>query len=344
MSGGKGPFERWIRNEESLKRWRRFKKRRAAGFAVVAMALLTLMSACAELLANSKPVYLRYQGRSYFPALMDYRPAEFGRGDLVQMDYRALELKDGDSAIWPLVRWDPYERNARVSEYPAPPSSENWWGTDDRGRDVVARLLYGYRYSMGYAILVWALASAIGAALGSTMGFLGGWVDMIGQRTIEVIESLPGLLMLITLISIFEPALWLLVTFTAFFGWVNVSLYFRAEFLKLRKREFAEAARALGSSRARIIFTHILPNSLTPWLTMTPFLITGYISQLVALDFLGFGLRVPTPSWGELLSQAEKNFTVAWWLAVYPSAMIFFVMTMLNLIGEAVRDALDPRG
>ena len=343
-AGGWRPIERWISNEDTRKRWRRFKRRKLSGAAIGVMAALTVASLLAEFLANNRPIWLSYRGRTYVPTLFDYNPKEFGRDDLVVMDYRALKLGPGDRAAWPIVSWDPYERNERANEYPAPPSRDNWFGTDDRGRDVFARLLYGYRYSMGYAILAWALVSALGAVAGAVMGYAGGWVDLVGQRAIEVIESLPGLLMLITLISIFEPALWLLVMFTAAFGWVTVSLYFRAEFLKLRRREFTEAARALGASRARVIFTHLLPNSLTPWLTMSPFLITGYISQLVALDFLGFGLRVPTPSWGELLAQAEKNFTIAWWLAVYPSAMIFLVMTMMNLIGEAVRDALDPRG
>ena len=336
-------IERFIRNEQSLKRWRRFKRRRLAIVAIGFMVTLTLASGLAEFIANSKPIYLKHGGRTFYPVLFDYRPSDLGRADLVQMDYRAVVMGADDRAVWPPVHWDPYERNESVSEYPAPPSRDNILGTDDRGRDVFARLLYGYRYSLGYAVMVWALVSIIGAVLGSIMGFWGGWVDLVGQRAIEVIESLPGLLMLITLISIFDPALWLLVAFTSFFGWVSVSLYFRAEFLKLRRREFTEAARALGSSRARVIFSHILPNSLTPWLTMSPFLITSYISQLVALDFLGFGLRVPTPSWGELLAQAQKNFTTAWWLAVYPSLMIFLVMTMMNLIGEAVRDALDPR-
>jgi microcin C transport system permease protein len=175
------------------------------------------------------------------------------------------------------------------------------------------------------------------------MGFFGGWVDMTGQRVVEVMESLPWLLLLITIISIFGSGFWLLVILTSIFGWVTVSLYIRGEFLRLRKREFVEAAYALGGNRARQIFKHILPNALTPWLTMSPFIISGNITGLTALDFLGFGLPAPTPSWGELLDQAQKNFTIAWWLAVFPSLALFLTLVFTNLIGEGVRDALDPR-
>jgi microcin C transport system permease protein len=216
-------------------------------------------------------------------------------------------------------------------------------GTDEGGRDVAARLLYGFRYSFSFAFAVWALASIIGLIAGAWMGYKGGWVDLAGQRVIEILESLPFLMILITLVSIFPPTLPLLVVLTVFFSWVGISLYFRAEFLKLRKLEFVEAARALGARTPRLLFTHILPNSLTPWVTISPFLIAGYISTLAALDYLGFGLPAPTPSWGELLNEAQKYFRIAWWLAVYPSLALFITLTVLNFIGEAIRDALDPR-
>jgi microcin C transport system permease protein len=176
------------------------------------------------------------------------------------------------------------------------------------------------------------------------MGFAGGWTDLVGQRAIEVIQSLPFLMILITLVSIFQPSLFLLVLLTVFFGWVGISIYFRAEFLKLRRRDFVDAARASGASKWRVITKHILPNSLTPWITITPFIIAGNISGLAALDFLGFGLQAPTPSWGELLNQALNYFRIAWWLAVYPSAALFLTLTVLNLIGDGVREAIDPRG
>jgi microcin C transport system permease protein len=337
-------IEKRISNELNLKRYRRFKRNRAAVFGVWVLLLLTFFSTTAEFWANNQPIYLRYHGVSYFPIVRTYHPSVFGRSDISVMDYHALQMDPGDQAVWPLVHWDPFEHNNHIEGgFPSPPTVENIMGTDDSGRDVFTRLLYGYRYSMGYAILTWLSCSVFGLILGALMGFLGGWTDLLGQRAIEVLESMPQLLLLITLISIFPASLTLLIAFTTLFGWMSISIYFRAEFLKLRKREFIEAARALGSSRKRLIFTHILPNSLTPWITMTPFLISGGISGLAALDFLGFGLPAPTPSWGELLEQAYKNFSIAWWLAVYPSAALFLTLVVTNLIGEGVRDALDPR-
>lgn len=336
-------IERWIKNDLTVKRWRTFRKSKRAMISIWILLVVSFFSATAEFWANSKPIFLRYQGKTYFPVLQTYVGAEFGRDDLVVMDYRQLKLdKEGFSA-WPIMKWDPYESNNSVEGFPSAPTWDNVFGTDDRGRDVAARLLYGFRYSMGYAVMVWFATSIIGIFLGALMGFYGGWVDLIGQRVIEVMESLPWLLLLITIISIFGSGLWLLVILTTLFGWIGVSLYIRGEFLRLRKREFVEAARALGGNKNRQIFKHILPNSLTPWLTMSPFIISGGITGLAALDFLGFGLPAPTPSWGELLDQAYKNFTIAWWLAVFPSLALFLTLVCSNLIGEGVRDALDPR-
>lgn len=336
-------IEKWIRNEISLKRWRRFKTQRRAVIATWTILTLSFFSLTAEFWANSKPIVMKYRGEIYFPVAKRYHPSVFGVTGESITNYRALQLSEDDWVKWPLVHWDPFENNSKVDTFPSPPSTDNWFGTDDRGRDVLTRLLYGFRYSMGYAVLTWISCSIVGMILGAFMGYAGGWPDLLGQRVIEIMESMPQLLLLITIISIFQASLWLLILFTTIFGWIGVSLYFRGEFLKLRKREFIEAAHALGSSRAKVIFGHILPNSLTPWITMSPFMISGGISGLAALDFLGFGLPAPTPSWGELLDQAYKNFTIAWWLAVFPSAALFVTLVMSNLIGEAIRDAMDPR-
>lgn len=336
-------IERFIKNDLTLKRWKRFRQSKRAMISIWALVVLSFFSCTAELWANSKPIFLHYQGKNYFPVLKTYVGSEFGREDLIVMDYRQLKLGDGDFSAWPILKWDPYESNLTVDTFPSGPSRDNILGTDDRGRDVAARLLYGFRYSMGYALMVWVATSILGIFFGALMGFYGGWVDLLGQRVIEVMESLPWLLLLITIISIFGSGFWLLVILTTLFGWIGISLYIRGEFLRLRKREFVEAARALGGNKNRQIFKHILPNSLTPWLTMSPFIISGSITGLAALDFLGFGLPAPTPSWGELLEQAYKNFTIAWWLAVFPSAALFLTLVCSNLIGEGVRDALDPR-
>lgn len=335
-------IEKRIRNDLTLKRWRRFKSRRTAFLSIWVFLGLLFVSITAELWANNKPLLMKFGGKLYAPVIFNYRPKDFGSAGL-ETDYRAIRLNEGDWALWPPVRWSPIESNRTVADWPSPPSSENILGTDDRGRDVFARLLYGFRYSFGYALSVWIFTSVLGIVLGAIMGFFGGWVDLLGQRAIEVIESMPWLLLLLIIISIFPPDLWLLIAFTSIFGWIGTSLYIRAEFLKLRKREFVEAAVAAGSPWHRIVFKHVLPNSLTPWLTMSPFLISGNIAGLAALDYLGFGLRPPTPSWGELLSQAQQHFTVAWWLAVFPSLALFITLVVLNLIGEGARDALDPR-
>lgn len=336
-------IERFLKNEISRKRWRRFRAKKMAIVSIWVLVVLGFFSFTAEIWANRKPLVMSYQGELYFPVFKYYHPSTFGQEYLAVMEYQNLELGPEDWAVWPIIRWGPYERNTEVEYVPSQPTSMNWFGTDESGRDVAARLLYGFRYSIGYAMTVWVLASILGMLAGAVMGFKGGWTDLLGQRMIEILESLPYLMILITLVSIFQPSLALLALLTVLFGWVSVSIYFRAEFLKLRRREFVEAAHALGASRWRQIIRHILPNSLTPWITFSPFMIAGYISSLAALDFLGFGLPPPTPSWGELLSQAHKNFRIAWWLAVFPSLALFITLTCLNLIGEAVRDALDPR-
>lgn len=336
-------IERFIKNDLSLKRYRRFKSVKRSVISVWILLFLLFLSVTAEFWANSKPIILSYQGRVYVPVVSDYHPSLFGREDEMVMNYRTLKLSEGDWALWPLIKWDPYESNSSVDTYPAPPSASNWFGTDDRGRDVCARLIYGFRFSIGFAVLVWFFAYIVGVFAGAMMGFVGGKVDLIAQRLVEVFESMPYLLMLITLVSVFGASMKMLVIFSVAFGWMQISAYMRAEFLKLRKRDFVEAARAQGVGRIRIIFKHILPNALGPIITFSPFMIAAEIYSLAALDYLGMGMPAPTPSWGELLQQAQNYFTIAWWLAIYPSLAMIVTLTVLNLIGEGVRDAFDPR-
>jgi microcin C transport system permease protein len=336
-------IDRWIKNDLTLKRYRRFKSLKRSVISVWILGFLLLLSATAEIWANSKPLVLRYKDGIYFPVFKTYHPTVFGIEDQMVMNYRDLSLAAGEFAVWPPVPWDPYESNTKVETYPAGPSRDNWLGTDDRGRDVLSRLIYGFRYSIGFAVLVWFFAYFVGVIAGAIMGFVGGKTDLVGHRAVEVFESMPYLLMLITLVSIFGASLWLLVIFSVIFGWMSISIYLRAEFLKLRKREFVEAAKAQGESQPRVIFRHILPNALGPLITFSPFMIAGEIYALAALDYLGMGLPPPTPSWGELLQQAQNYFTIAWWLAVYPSMAMVLTLTVLNLIGEGIRDAFDPR-
>ncbi|OIQ16733.1 MAG: peptide ABC transporter permease [Bacteriovorax sp. MedPE-SWde] len=336
-------IERYIENELTLKRWRRFKKRRSSMVASALLILSVILTFSAPLISNSKPIMMSYKGQTYYPVFKDYHPKDFGIEDSFVMDYRSLDFSKEGFVIWPIVKWNPLESNKGVDEYPSAPSSDNWFGTDDRGRDVFSRLLYGYKYSIAYAVLVWLISTSFGVLLGGLMGYFGGKVDFFGQRAVEIFNTVPVFLLLLTLISIFKPSLGLLVLISSIFGWMGVSYYARGEFLRNRNLEFVEAAKGMGAKTGRIIFKHILPNSLGPIITFAPFSIAGGITGLAGLDYLGFGLEVPTPSWGELLAQAHKNFTIAWWLAVFPASALFSSLFLFVLVGDGVRDALDPK-
>lgn len=336
-------IESRISNELTLKRYRRFKKNKLAVFSVWMVFLFIFFSFTAEFWANNKPHFMKYQGKYYAPLFKTYHPTEFSRDDIFVMDYRSLEFSKDDWAIWPLIQWDPYESNSVVESYPSAPTRYNLMGTDDRGRDVLTRLLYGLRYSLVFALGAWFLSYVIGIIIGSITGYFGGKVDLIGMRTVEIIQTMPTTLILITIISIFTPNLFVLVIFLSLFDWTKIALYMRAQFLQLRKREYVEAAKALGSSNSRIIFKHILPNAITPIVTFSPFDIAANISTLAFLDYLGLGLRAPTPSWGELLQQAQKYFTTSEWLVWYPSLALVITLTLLINIGLAVRDAFDSK-
>lgn len=336
-------IERFIENELTLKRWRRFKNRKSAMYSLVAFCFCLFLTFIAPILSNSKPLYMNLNGKSYFPVFVSYHPKELGITNTLVINYKKIERENKDATmVWPPIKWDPFESNKDVSHYPSAPTTQNLLGTDESGRDVLSRVLYGFKYSIVYAVLVWFFSLILGVIFGGTMGFFGGKVDLIGQRLVEVFSSTPQFFLLLILISIFTPSLFMLVIISTLFGWISMSYYVRAEFLKNRKREFVEAARASGASNTLIFVRHLLPNSLTPIITFAPFIISGHIIGLASLDYLGFGLPVPTPSWGELLAQAQKHFTVAWWLAVYPSIALAFTLTVLNLIGEGVRDAMDP--
>jgi microcin C transport system permease protein len=335
-------IERFISNDLTRKRWRRFKTRKSAFYSLIAFVLMVIGTITAPMLSNNKPLYLSYKGSSYFPVFVDYHPRDFSFENTLVMSYKKLEVGEGDTIVWPVIKWNPFESNESVFSYPSPPTATNIMGTDESGRDVFSRILYGFKYSISYAFLVWILSLFFGVTFGGIMGYFGGKVDMIGQRMVEVFSTIPTFFLLLILISIFTPNMFLLVAISSIFGWVPISYYVRGEFLKNRKREFVEAARSMGARNRVIIFKHILPNSLVPVITFAPFVISNNVISLSMLDYLGFGLPVPTPSWGELLSQAQKHFTVAWWLAVYPAGALFTTLTLLNLIGEGVRDAMDP--
>lgn len=332
-----------IKNDLTLKRWRRFKRNRVAMVSIWILLTVTFFSFTAEFWANSKPIILKYQGKIYTPAVADYHPTDFGREDIFVMDYRSLQFGPEDWVIWPLVKWDPFESNTTVDTYPSAPTAVNFFGTDDRGRDVFTRLLYGFRYSIAYAFGVWFLTYLVGTLIGSYVGYVGGKVDLLGARGVEIIEMVPQLLLLITIISIFAPSMALLIIFSVIFDWTAIYHQMRSQFLQLRKREYVEAAKAVGASHWRIVLKHILPNAITPLVTYSPFAIAANVTRLSTLDYLGLGLQAPTPSWGELMSQAQKYFTTAQWLIWYPSLAILITMVALINVGLAIRDAFDAK-
>lgn len=332
-----------IKNELTLKRYRRFKRNKLAVISCWLVGALIFLSMTAEYWANSKPLIMKYHGDLYVPLFFDYHPTVFGREDIYVMDYRSLEFGENDWVAWPLVQWDAFESNKSAESYPSPPTEYNVMGTDDRGRDVLTRLLYGLRYSFIFAIGSWFFSYLVGVVVGSISGFYGGKIDLVVMRTVEIIQTMPTTLILITVISIFTPNLFVLVIFLSCFDWTKIAMYMRGQFLQLRKREYVEAAHALGASNARIIFKHILPNAITPVVTFAPFDIAINISILSFLDYLGLGLRAPTPSWGELLQQAQKYFTTAEWLVWYPAAALVITLTLMINIGLAVRDAFDSK-
>ena len=332
------------KNQLLKKRWRTFKTCRRGIYSLWFLIGLSFFSATAEFWANDRPIVLVYKSQIYFPVVKYYPPSAFDLTQkMITVDYKNMELTEKDFALWPVIPWNPYESNTQVSEYPSPPTWMNWMGTDNRGRDVFSRILYGFRYSMGFAVLVWLGSFFIGAILGMVMGFKAGWVDLLGQRCVEVFQSLPHNLLLITFVAVLGSELWILILYSTVFGWMNISLYMRSEYLKIRNMDYIESAKSYGLRTFRIMVRHIFPNALTPLVTFSPFKIAAGVSLLVILDYLGFGLAPPTPSWGELLNQAESYFTTAWWLAFFPSLFLFLNLVSLNFIGEGIRMAFDPK-
>ena len=336
-------IEKLIKNQLTLKRWRVFKSKKLSMISCWMFLFFLFISLTAEFWANNKPIFLFYKNAIYLPVFKNYNSQDLNLKQDFVVDYRSLELGPKDLVVWPLVKWNPYENNTKIQTYPGPPSKDNLLGTDDRGRDVLSRLIYGYRYSMTFALSVWFFSYIIGILLGALQGYFGGLTDIIGQRFVEIVDSLPYLIILITITTVLGRHFSLMVIYFSLISWTSISMYMRAEFLRLRKRPFVEAGRAQGLSHLACIFKHILPNSLNPIITFSPFSLAGLISSLTVLDYLGFGLAPPTPSWGELLSQSEKYITTAWWLVVYPSLALFLTLLSLTFIGSGVRDAFDPK-
>ncbi|MEY3669496.1 MAG: hypothetical protein RL258_891, partial [Pseudomonadota bacterium] len=309
---------------------------------------LFVVSLFAEVLSNDRPLIVYYEKQFYFPLVADYPEATFGGDFATPTDYLDPyiegRLREGEN--WALYPFNRYSFNTLnyFSEAPNPaaPSLENWFGTDDRGRDVAARLLYGFRVSVLFGIALTAIGVVLGIFFGALQGYFAGRTDLFFQRFIEVWGSVPELYLLIILASIFEPGLLILLVILSLFGWMGLSDYVRAEFLRNRMLDYVMAARALGLSNLQIIWRHVLPNSLTPVIAFLPFRMTASILALTSLDFLGLGVPTSTPSLGELLAQGKDNLD-AWWITVTTFGVLVGTLLLLIFIGEALRDALDTR-
>jgi microcin C transport system permease protein len=323
------------------RRWHGFFRQKRAWIGLIGFGFVFIIAMTAELWSNSRPILMRYEGTWYLPAAVHYPAATFGVTDTFVVDYRELSKKEGVWTLFPPNRWDPLEQTPDVM---VGPSSQHWLGTDSLGRDVAARLIYGTRVSLSYGLMFWFLSFLIGVTIGCVQGYFAGLTDFVTERGKELIEILPFLSVVILVNGLMKTdSFWVTLLVVVLFSWVGISSQLRAKVLSIRKREYCEAARAAGAGHGRIIFTHILPNALTPILTLTPFTVSGGIATLAVLDYLGFGLSPPTPSLGELLQQGRTYIQNAVWLLVTPTVALSWMLISINLIGESLREAFDPR-
>ena len=366
MENTKRPFLSGL----NQRRWQLFKSHQRGFWSLWIFLVLFVGSLFAEFIANDRPILVSYKGDILSPVLKDYPESTFG-GFLAQTDYRDPFIRDEINAngwmVWPPIRYSYRTVNNELPlPAPSPPAfsmtrdalcvkyaqrsadadcvagNMNWLGTDDQGRDVVARLIYGFRISVLFGLILTVLSSIIGIAAGAVQGYFGGWTDLLFQRFIEIWTSIPTLYLLIILAAFLVPSFWLLLTIMLLFSWTALVGVVRAEFLRARNFEYVRAARALGLTDARIMWKHLLPNAMVASITFMPFILSGSITTLTSLDFLGFGLPPGSPSLGELLAQGKANLQAPW-LGLTGFAIVALMLSLLVFTGEAVRDALDPR-
>jgi len=348
------------------KRIKNFKRIKRGYYSLIIITVAYFLSFLAPLFVNNKALMVKYNGSYYMPAMGDllgegvvkhkdaifYGQSEvFGERRYGEPHYRELkkQFKKENAGNWvmmPLYDYSPVENllSELKSNPPTAPDSQHIMGTDNRGRDVFARLVYGFQISMSFALIVTFFTFIIGILIGGSLGFYGGKVDLFGLRFIEIFSMIPFLFVMMILSSFINPNFWMLAGMLIILGgWISATYYMRGEFFREKSRDYTAAAIAMGASDRMVMFKHILPNAITPIITLAPFAIIGNISSLVALDFLGFGLRPPTPSWGELIRQGVSEDISNWWLIVTPLFMIFLTLTTITFIGEGVRQAFDPR-
>ena len=332
------------------KRIRKFKSLKRGYYSFVILLSLYLVSFFNPVLINNKALIVKYDNNLYFPVFKYYPASTFNQEGFGEAHYRNLAIqfnKNNDDQNWIVMPLYPYHPNESLmseldGEPPHAPSLEHWFGTDNRARDVFARLIYGFTISISFAIVVTFFSYLIGISIGAILGYFGGKIDIFGQRFIEIFASIPFLYTMIIISSVMQPSFWLLVTILSSFGWVGMTYYIRGEFYREKAKDYVSAAISMGANNRRVMFKHILPNALTPVISYAPFAIVGYISSLVALDFLGFGLAPPTPSWGEIVSQGISDIRY-WWLIVSPMGATFTTLLLITFIGEGVREAFDPK-
>lgn len=325
----------------------RFKKNKLGWSCFIIFIVVFVLTLLSEWIANDKPLLIRYEQSYYLPILKQYPETTFGGVFETEADYKDPAVEQMIDAkgwtIWPIIRFSYQTPNFELAEpVPSPPTAQNWLGTDDQGRDVFARVLYGLRVSLLFGLALTLFASAIGICVGAIQGYYGGWIDLIGQRILEVWGGLPTLFMVMILVSMFTPNVYWLFLIMLLFGWTTLVGLVRAEFLKARNLDYVRAARALGVSDRTIMFRHILPNAMSSTLSQLPFMLTANITALTALDFLGYGLPPDAASLGELLLQGKNNLNAPW-LALSGFFTLAIVLSLLIYIGEATRDAFDPR-
>ncbi|MET3494159.1 ABC transporter permease [Variovorax boronicumulans] len=331
-----------------LRAWRRFRRNPLGFWSLVVFSTLVVLSLFAEVISTDKPLVVRYEGQTYFPVLRDYSEKTFGGDFETPADYLDPFIRDritagANWAVYAPNRYGPRTLNYFATQpNPAAPSSENFLGSDDRGRDLLAQLIYGFRVSVLFALALTAIGVLLGIVTGAVQGFFGGKTDLTFQRFIEIWSSMPELYLLIIFSAIFTPSVSLLLILLSMFGWMSLSDYVRAEFLRNRQMDYVRAARALGVSNMQIMWRHILPNSMVPVVTFLPFRMSAAILALTSLDFLGLGVPPGTPSLGELLSQGKANID-AWWISLSTFAVLVVTLMLLTFMGDALRDALDPR-
>ena len=342
------------------KRIRKFRALKRGYYSFLILTIAYAVSFFLPVLINDHPFVVRYEGRFYFPLFRYYPASEFGQEAFGEPNYRQLAERFGqeNSDNWAILPPYPYSPTESLLDLPGfPPHAPSWehiFGTDDRARDIFARLAYGFNVSMTFALLVLVFSYVIGIAVGAALGYFGGKLDILGQRLIEIWSSLPFLYTIIIVSSIvvpiylpgrnllLQPSFWLLIFILTVFDWMGITYYVRGEFYREKAKDYVGAAIAMGASDRTIMFKHILPNSLTPVVSFAPFIVVANIGALVALDFLGFGLPAPTPSWGELIGQGMENLT-KWWLVFFPLMAMFVTLLLIVFIGEAVREAFDPK-